>query len=221
MPFDPERHHRRSIRLQGYDYALAGAYFMTICTYGREPLFGEIVDGVMHPNLFGQVVRSYWERIPHHAPNVVLDAFVVMPNHVHGIITLAGNARRGEALAGGADASLQPPLANASPMQGSKGEALAEGGLGIAPTSPANASPLPQATPHGTVSGSLGAIVQNWKALTSRRINRLRDSRGAVIWQEGFYERVIRNERELGAIRQYIADNPAQWSQGAENPAKG
>jgi len=98
---------------------------------------------------------------------------------------------------------------------------LAKGGLGIAPTSPANASPLPQATPHGTIPGSLGAIVQNWKALTSRRINHLRDSRGATIWQEGFYERTIHNERELGAIRQYIADNPAQWSQDAENPAIG
>jgi len=190
MPFDPEKHHHRSQRLKGYDYTLSGAYFATICTYGRESLFGEIVDGIMHPNLFGQVVRSYWERIPLRASDVALDAFVVMLNHVHGIIVLTGNARcRGEALAGEVDDMPRPLPANASP-------------------------------PHGTVPGSLGAIVQSWKSLTSRRINHLRGSRGATLWQEGYYERIIRDENELNAIREYIAQNPVQWEMDSENPSR-
>ncbi len=88
MPFDPAKHHRRSIRLKGYDYTQTGAYFVTICTQNRECLFGEIVDGFMRLNGLGAVVRACWHDLPHHYARVKLDAFVVMPNHVHGIIVL-------------------------------------------------------------------------------------------------------------------------------------
>ncbi|MGQ9928667.1 MAG: transposase, partial [Chloroflexaceae bacterium] len=80
--------HRRSIRLKGYDYAQAGAYFVTICTQNRECLFGEVVNGEMRLNTYGAAVLGAWQDLPNHYPNVTLDAFVVMPNHVHGIIVL-------------------------------------------------------------------------------------------------------------------------------------
>ena len=86
MTYDPHKHHRRSIRLQGYDYAQAGAYFVTICTQNRECLFGDVVDGAMRLNEFGEIVRLTWEDLPNHVANIVLDAFVVMPNHAHGVI---------------------------------------------------------------------------------------------------------------------------------------
>lgn len=86
MTYNPEQHQRHSIRLDGYDYAQAGAYFVTICTAQRTGLFGEVVDGKMILNAFGQVVRAEWERLPGHFPNIRLDAFGVMPNHVHGVI---------------------------------------------------------------------------------------------------------------------------------------
>jgi putative transposase len=88
MRFDPERHRRRSMRLKGYDYSQAGAYFVTICTQGRACLFGEVVDGEMRLNDAGRMVVAEWERLPALFPNVVLDAFVVMPNHIHGIVIL-------------------------------------------------------------------------------------------------------------------------------------
>ena len=88
MRFDPERHHRRSIRLKGYDYRKSGAYFVTICTQNRECLFGEIVDGQMILNDVGRMVQSLWDELPRHFPNVELDAFGAMPNHVHGIIMI-------------------------------------------------------------------------------------------------------------------------------------
>lgn len=83
--YSPQRN-RRSIRLQGYDYTQPGAYFITICTAQRECLFGEVVDGEMRLNALGEIARQCWLAIPDHFPQVALDEFVVMPNHVHGII---------------------------------------------------------------------------------------------------------------------------------------
>ena len=80
---------RRSLRLRGYDYSWAGAYFVTVCTYNRASLFGEIVNGEMQLNDVGQVARRVWDGLPRDYQHVELDA-VVMPNHVHGILTLAG-----------------------------------------------------------------------------------------------------------------------------------
>jgi putative transposase len=81
-------HHRRSIRLKGYDYTRAGAYFVTICTKDRACLFGDVSDGVMRLNQMGHIVWQCWLAIPDHFPHVLLDEFVVMPNHVHGIIVI-------------------------------------------------------------------------------------------------------------------------------------
>lgn len=90
MTYNPETHHRRSVRLKGYDYTQAGAYFVTIVTQGRECLFGEVVDGEMVLSKWGKTVQELWDAIPVHFPNAQLDTFVVMPNHVHGIIVVAG-----------------------------------------------------------------------------------------------------------------------------------
>ena len=88
MKYDAKKHHRRSIRLDGYGYSKAGAYFVTICTKNRECLFGEIVDGEMRLNDAGRMVQSVWIELPRHYAGVNIDAFVTMPNHVHGIIVL-------------------------------------------------------------------------------------------------------------------------------------
>ena len=88
MTYNPAQHHRRSIRLRGYDYARAGAYFVTICTQQRECLFGDIIGGEMRLNAAGQIVAAIWQSIPRHFPNVTLEAWVIMPNHLHGIIVI-------------------------------------------------------------------------------------------------------------------------------------
>ena len=89
MGYDPEIHHRRSIRLQGYDYAQEGAYFVTVCTQGRVYLFGDVVEAKVRLNDYGRVVKECWEKLPRHYGHVDLDTFVVMPNHIHGVIVLA------------------------------------------------------------------------------------------------------------------------------------
>lgn len=88
MTFDRERHHRRSLRLRGYDYGRAGSYFVTVCTWGREPILGEVVEGESCPNGVGTSVWRTWEGLRDRFPGITLDAFVVMPNHVHGIVVL-------------------------------------------------------------------------------------------------------------------------------------
>src|SRR4028118_229923 len=91
MNYNPEKHHRRSIRLKGYNYTGEGAYYFTICCHQRRCLLGEIKDGVMHLNLVGATVKAVWESFPRHFPLIELDAFVVMPNHVYGIIVITDN----------------------------------------------------------------------------------------------------------------------------------
>ncbi len=80
--------HRRPVRLRGFDYRQNGAYFVTICTQNRIPLFGEIIDGEMRLNAAGQIVQATWDNLPNHYPHIELDAWIIMPNHVHGIIVL-------------------------------------------------------------------------------------------------------------------------------------
>ena len=90
MPLDSDKHDRRSTRLDGYDYAQEGAYFVTICTQHRECLFGEVIEDRVELNPYGEIVRDEWLQTAIVRPYVLLDAFVVMPNHVHGIIVITG-----------------------------------------------------------------------------------------------------------------------------------
>jgi len=84
--YNPNIHHRRSIRLKGYDYSQAGFYFITICVQDRASLFGEIENGKMKLNEYGKIAHNEWKRTPEIRPNVELGAFIIMPNHMHGII---------------------------------------------------------------------------------------------------------------------------------------
>ena len=86
--YDPEIHHRRSIRLKEYDYSLPGAYFVTVCTHNREYLFGNIVNDEMVLSEYGKIVEDVWYNLTGHYQNIKLDKFIVMPNHIHGIIVL-------------------------------------------------------------------------------------------------------------------------------------
>ena len=183
MPFDPQRHRRRSIRLKGYDYSQTGAYFVTVCAHNRECLFGEIVAAEMRLNETGEAVAECWDHLTDHFPHVELDAFVAMPNHVHGIIVIADGDGRGKAFAGVRKC--------------------------FTPT-----------VKRGSLAGSLCAAVQNFKSVSTRKINQRRDTRGAPVWQRNYYEHIIRNEKELDRIRAYIAGNPARWNEDVENPRR-
>jgi putative transposase len=146
--FDPNRHHRRSIRLPGYDYRSAGAYFVTFCTHQRVLLFEDLV--------LWRVAEAHWQRIPRHFPHVELDAWVVMPNHIHGILVIVDDQRGGEA----------------SPATGSHAEPVPASATGLAgEMASGDASPLSR-RPRGVRSGSLGAIVGNFKSVMAQASRR-------------------------------------------------
>jgi len=182
-----------SARLQGYDYGAHGSYFVTICTKNRECYFGNIVethncashDTTTHPSvethnfvetgncpslrptIIGQTAIDYWSEIPKHFPFVELDEFVIMPNHLHGILFLN-----------------RPEKTDWQPNQ------------------------------FGVQSQNLGAIIRAFKSTTKRFANQ---NNIEFEWQSRYHDRIIRNEKELNAIRRYIVDNPRKWEKDGLN----
>ena len=111
MKYDRDKHHRHSIRLKDYDYSRAGAYFVTICTKDRECLFGDICDNNLHYNDHGQIAYEFWSKIPEHFSNAELDGFIVMPNHIHGIVVI-GDDGRGLACHAPTNRKFAKPISN-------------------------------------------------------------------------------------------------------------
>jgi putative transposase len=228
MPYDPTRHHRRSIRLKGYDYSQAGAYFITICTQDRACLFGKVVNGEMQLNDAGRMVLAEWNMLPERFPHVVLDAFVVMPNHVHGIVVITNPAPDDTA-------TKAPTIVGAglvsAPNDGPMGAAPNDGPMGAAPNDGPMSAPNDGATTRTTtrtttrVAPTVGDIVGAFKSrVTVEYIRGVKTSgwppfRGRL-WQRNYYEHIIRNERALNAIRQYIIENPRRWQMDRENEAR-
>ncbi|BAY25258.1 hypothetical protein NIES2100_50640 [Calothrix sp. NIES-2100] len=112
MKYNPKIHHRQSIRLGGYDYSQPGAYFITICTQHHECCLGEIINGEMKLTIRGAIAFRLWLEIPDHFPNVELDEFIIMPNHLHGIIVITDNFTDGlyEDLGADIKGGETPPL---------------------------------------------------------------------------------------------------------------
>ncbi len=185
MPSEPAQPlpSRRSIPLPHYDYAQPGAYFLTLVTWDRRMLFGNVVDREMRLNEAGESVRLEWERTPSVRPQVELDVFQIMPNHVHGILILVEK--------------LDGALREASQASG------------------ARSAPLRPQRP----SQSVGAVVAGFKAAVTRQVILSLGTPGPI-WQRNYYERVIRDEAELYRAGEYIRDNPARWSEDANNPAR-
>jgi putative transposase len=179
----PPRGHRRSIRLPGYDYTQPGAYFVTFCTYQSEELFGQVVNGVMVLNAYGEIAQREWLASATIRREIVLDAFVIMPNHGHAVVWILPDDTQGGTQQG---RTPSPPTTDLS---------------GRTPSAPT----LQQAPK------SLGALMAGYKSAVTRQINILRNTPDMPVWQRNYYEHIIRTERALNAIRQYILDNPARW----------
>lgn len=189
---------RRSIRLPRYDYTRDGAYFVTVCAMNRECLFGEVEVGKVVLSGYGRMVGEEWETTARVRTSVVLDEWVVMPNHFHGIVVIAGGASHGTALGHG------------TPGHGMPGHRTPLG----------HGTPCPYERFGAPVAGSLATIVRSFKAAASKRINESRNTVGVSVWQRNYYEHVIRGDDDLRQIREYIANNPLQWGLDRENPSR-
>jgi putative transposase len=193
------RPNRRSIRLKGYDYSQPGAYFVTLVARQRECLFGEISDGEARLSEVGKVVWDVWQALPARYAEIDLDEAVVMPNHFHGIIWIK------EVGVGAIHELPQPETPQPETPQ---------------PETPIREEPFEMRRLLRRQM-LLPKVIGYFKMNSAKRINALRDTPGEPVWQRNYYERVIRNEGELEAIREYIRANPLIWEDDQEYvPAK-
>lgn len=223
MAYDPARHHRRSIRLKDYDYAAEGLYFITLVCHDRKHLFGEIIDGIMYPNEYGRIAEKHWLNTPNLRPNISLGPHIIMPNHIHGIISIDYQVSKGG----------PKPAPTENREEEDRGE----------PLSTSKGGPQPAPT------GSIGSIIRGYKAAVTKEINILRLEKGEwrtdddlyrskggqpstrgkgwpqpaptsnqrrdgppPVWQRNYYEHIIRDDRAYQNIANYILNNPAKWT---------
>ena len=189
-----EKHHRRSIRLRDFDYSRLGTYFITLCTWERECLFGMVWDGEMRLSGAREIVSETWLLLPGRFPGVVLDEMKVMPNHIHGLIHFTVGAIH------------ELPLHELPPHK-------------LPRDKPQSGMPQPETPLHLKRRRMLlPKVVGFFKMNAAKRINRMRHTPGCLVWQRNYYEHVVRNENALNAIRRYILFNPAMWPHDSENP---
>ncbi len=191
--YNPALHHRRSIRLKGYDYSRSGLYFVTICCQDRICRFGKIENGEMVLNDFGKIACNEWEKLPERYPNMFLDVFQIMPNHIHGIIAL-GNIHD-------TVADVGATLAVASNNNTDRVDDGATVNMSTARVAP-------------TASPTIGAIVGAYKSLVTNKcleIYKLRGEYMGKLLQRNYWEHIIRNEQSHQRIANYIINNPANW----------
>lgn len=190
MRYQPERHHRHSARIKGYDYSQPGPYFITLCAHNRDCWFGMVIDGTVQLSPMGKAAYDCWLQIPYHFRNAALDEFVVMPNHLHGIVNIADVGVRNIAVNVG--------VQNFEPLQGEP--------------------PHRQHRFQQTIPRSIGSIVRTYKSAVTLWCRR--NGFDHFQWQRNYYEHIIRSEIDLNKIRRYIVDNPRKWDEDEENPAR-
>lgn len=156
---------RKLNRLKGFNYSQSGYYFITVCTQNRLECFGNIDNSKMLLNKFGKIIETQWEWLAHQYPYIQLDEFVIMPNHIHGILINVGTGR---------DLSLRNQKIK-----------------------------------------SLSEIIGAFKTTSSKMIHQ--NGLNEFKWQRSFYDHIIRNEKSLIHIREYIINNPLNWDLDSEN----
>ncbi len=171
-----------SVRLPGYDYSQPGAYYITIVVHNRQCLFGNVVDGKMMLNEFGELVKTEWLKTGVIRPNIDVDSFIVMPNHLHGILIITDNDNQRK------DASQCQRRDTSQRVSTRMNEQFGK------PT-------------HN----SIPTIVRLFKSTTTKQINQIRKTPMQPLWQRGYYEHVVRDEDDLNRIREYIINNLQKW----------
>lgn len=193
-----------SARAPWWDYGANAAYFITICTRNREHYFGEIIQNTMHLTEIGKQAEMCWNAIPEHFPFVLLDEFVVMPNHIHGILIFNKNG----------DDKNKTGGTNANRMDGfGMGGIVQTQNFASVPTNPTNPD-KPNHAPSaknkfGPLSQNLGSVVRGFKIGVTKFANNNNLEFG---WQPRYHDHIIRNEAEFQRIKHYIATNPQNWN---------
>lgn len=183
-----------STRLVNFDYSSNGAYFITICTKDREFSFGDIENGKLQETEQSRICTDCWNDLPNHYPNCVLDEFIIMPNHVHGIIVIENNIDNVETI----------PV-ETIPVETIPVETIHELSLQCNNDMKSRRQML------------IPKIIGRFKMQSAKQINEFQNTSGLSFWQKGYYDRVIRNEKEFNRIRDYIVSNPLNWDGDGNN----
>jgi len=234
----------QSARLQFWDYGNDGAYFITLCTNDREHYFGKISGGTMILNGAGKLAERFWNEIQNHFPFTELDRFVIMPNHVHGILIINREVAyrydniTWNGIDTGSGNGYGDTMGNGNDTGGPNGDGDTTGNgntmknvieIGNVETrliaSLQKQSPgIPQSQPEkpGGFAGNknpmfhrnISRIIRWYKGRCSFEINKIHP---VFAWQPRFYEHIIRDAAEWDRIRKYITNNPANWKEGKSN----
>ena len=190
---------QKQYRYKGYDYSQDGFYFITICCKNRKMFFGDIENEKIQLSKIGKIVKGFWLEISNHFPFVRLDEFVIMPNHIHGIIKI-DNQNMGTGPVG----TGQCPV----PTNANTGQCPVPTNANININ---GGSTFGHVTPK-----SISTIIGSFKSITTKTIN-LKFYEAGFAWQPWFHDRIIRNNDELNKIRQYIMDNSLKWKLDRDN----
>ena len=239
MRYKPQIHHRRSIRLKGYDYSQPGVYFITICIAGRRCLMGCVSDGVMELSKYGRIAKKHWIELPNRFSGIELGEYVIMPNHMHGIVRIhdvgvpvgasLADARNADDFNNRARASRAPTdarndvdnfdtgiknvgasLADARDMANLNNRARAS----RAPTYTRNTANLNNRARACRAPTNLGDVVGAYKSLVANEILTIfkqNNEHMGKFWQRNYYERIIRDQESVRIISEYITNNPVNW----------
>ena len=201
MQYNPDRHHRRSIRLRNRDYSRAGAYFITLCVENREHLFGDVVDGEMRLNEPGKWADECISVLPQRFPDLFVDTHVIMPNHVHMVAVIRDDPVVGTAVGAIHELPLRElPVRYSPPLE-----------------SPLIDPEIRRLTRRAML---IPKMIGYYRMNVAKQINQMRGTPGVPVWQRNYYERIIRNDDELNRVREYIRDNPRKWLLDSENSDK-
>ncbi len=226
MPYNPSLHHRRSIRLSGYDYSQAGLYFITICCQDRVCLFGEIINDKMILNDAGKIADEYLNDIPNHFSHVEMGEFIVMPNHVHCILKLR-DVRTRHVMSANHDDGTSPNVGTRHVVSPPENPDTSVGTRHVV-SLPDNTDTSVRTShvmslQHGTtisgeskqnqfskpIPGSVSVIIQQYKSSVKRWANK--NNHEHFQWQSRFHDHIIRDEQSYQTISNYIINNPAKW----------
>ncbi len=192
--YNSKIHHRQSIRLKNYDYVSDGAYFLTICVQNKEHRFGDIIDGKMILNSAGEMIKKWLLELKNKFENIELDEYIIMPNHIHLIIFIIV----------GVDLCVNPKCATKQDLSRIQGRHT---GLPLRLRQQTNIPQIVQWFKTMTTNEYIRNVKQNnWKRFDQK------------LWQRNYYDRIIRNEKELDKIRKYIFENPPKWELDKNNP---
>ncbi|MFN6232558.1 MAG: transposase [Dolichospermum sp.] len=196
MTYNPDIHKRQSIRLKGYDYSQSGLYFITICCYQRECLFGNIMNSQIILNNFGQLIKEEWLKSAEIRKEIEFDDFVIMPNHFHGIVII-NQEINSDFMKNDVDFQDNNVGANGrSPLQQIK-----------------SSRPKISMKPK-----SISSLIAGFKSATTKKINIIRNTPQNPVWQRNYYDHIIRNDESLARIREYVQNNPLSWENDQLHP---